>query len=248
LKIQIMSDIHKDQRGDIPQFSREADAIVIAGDIANNGKGVDKFFNMVDNSVKVPVIVVLGNHDYYSYRYNSFVKAVEDYKEMASKYSNIHILARETLEIDGVNFIGATLWTDYDKGRGISTAISAMPCFRYLRVDDRLVNYQDILDEYNKDVAFIGNSLSNSLKNVVITHHVPTFNHIPNKYKNNRLNGSFCTNLDDFIMDNQPDVWVCGHTHTNFTGQMGECTLYCNPWGYSFEKQTGYLENFMIEV
>ena len=248
MKLQIMSDIHSDQRDDSPSFSKDVDALVIAGDLTNNGKHLDHIFNRISSTTTVPVIVVLGNHDYYSYRYNSFRKAVEDYKRVASKYSNIHILARETLELDGVNFIGATLWTDYDKGRGICAAIAAMPCFKYLEVDDRLVNYQDILDEYKRDVAFIGDNMSDSLKNVVITHHVPTFNFMPPKYRRSHVNGAFCTNLNDFILDNQPDVWVCGHTHTHFTGSIGDCTLYCNPWGYDFEGETGYMENFIIEV
>ncbi|MGS0724648.1 hypothetical protein [Shewanella sp. 0m-8] len=54
---------------------------------------------------KQPVIYILGNHEYYC---RASMKQLEGEFIRFTQSTNVHIL------IDGVNFIGATLWSDFN--------------------------------------------------------------------------------------------------------------------------------------
>lgn len=57
-----------------------------------------------------PVVYVPGNHEYYGYDFETERSAGT---AGAAHYENVHVLDRSTLMVDGVLFVGATLWTDY---------------------------------------------------------------------------------------------------------------------------------------
>ena len=249
MRVQILSDIHYDHGGLTPSISKKSDVVVIAGDISNGGSSISKYFSYLHNSTTVPIVIVLGNHDYYSKRRKfTFSEAVEFYKDKASSFSNIHILEKETFDLDGIRFMGTTLWTDYDKGRDITAASISMPCFTHIYKDKSLISAYDVIEEHSKCVSFIDSSISKNMKNIVITHHVPTFSFISDKYIGSPLNGAFCSELSTLILDKSPDLWICGHTHDCFTGQIGKCMLYCNPWGYPFERKNGFINELLVDI
>lgn len=255
MRIQILSDVHFDHGHVPPKLSSDAsvDLIIVAGDISNGGYNIEKFFEYINLHTKVEVLVVLGNHDYYS-KNRTFEESVSFYKSVASYFDGIHVLDREIFVKDGVRFLGTTLWTDYDDRRDEVSSIVSMPCFRSIVKDSDegskrvFVDSTDIIDQYLMNVGFLEKNIDNSCKNVVITHHIPTFNYVNPKFGKSSINGAFCTDLNNMIMDKNPDIWICGHTHDHFTGQIGNCRIYCNPWGYPFEKSTGYVQNFEVEI
>lgn len=106
MKIQIMSDLHLEfssQKFDISN----CDVLILAGDIHVGTKGVEWINNKVKN---IPVIYVLGNHEYYN---NSYPSLLHDCKDKANG-SNIHVLDNESLTLEDITFHCATLWTDFD--------------------------------------------------------------------------------------------------------------------------------------
>jgi hypothetical protein len=56
------------------------------------------------------VIYVEGNHFYY---HNDFFGHIQELKTKKSFPGNVHFLENESVEINGVMFVGATLWTDF---------------------------------------------------------------------------------------------------------------------------------------
>jgi hypothetical protein len=53
------------------------------------------------------VIYVMGNHEHYGYQFH------KTYDHIKSQLpANVHLLEKESYEIDGVIFMGGTLWTD----------------------------------------------------------------------------------------------------------------------------------------
>jgi Icc-related predicted phosphoesterase len=58
------------------------------------------------------VILIAGNHEHYN---GDFAKTVAHIKDVLGYLKNVHVLEKESVEINGVTFVGATLWTDMNR-------------------------------------------------------------------------------------------------------------------------------------
>ena len=66
------------------------------------------------------------------------------------------------------------------------------------------------------------------------------------EYRSSSLNGAYCSDLDQMILDLKPDVWVHGHVHTSHDYQIDGTRVLCNPQGY--ELKTGDFENKAFKI
>jgi Icc-related predicted phosphoesterase len=81
------------------EMSREANAIVPCGDLTDTGQPTEAEHLAEDlRSCSVPVIAVLGNHDYESGHADA-VSAI-------LRKAGVHLLCGQSFEIDGVGFVG----------------------------------------------------------------------------------------------------------------------------------------------
>lgn len=108
----ILSDIHVElTRGwDLPGPGErpDFDVLVVAGDLIPRAeRGVGWLCERVTDR---PVIYVAGNHEFYGADIDRTVEKAR----AAAEGTNVFVLQDETVEIDGVVFAGATLWTDFD--------------------------------------------------------------------------------------------------------------------------------------
>ena len=120
MRIAATADLHfTSQR--YPQFHEhlgrvhdEADVLIIAGDLTNYGQTVEMeglLSQLV--RVRIPIVAVLGNHDYESGAQASLTKMMND--------AGIKVLDGTTYERDGVGFAGAKGFPG-GFGRGVLTA------------------------------------------------------------------------------------------------------------------------------
>jgi metallophosphoesterase superfamily enzyme len=78
------------------------DVLIIAGDlITRMERGVARLLERVTDR---PVIYVGGNHE----AYGTDIDRTIEKARVAAAGTNIHVLENDTVEIDGVTFIGAT--------------------------------------------------------------------------------------------------------------------------------------------
>lgn len=105
LKIAAMGDLHvkEDQtasfREVFSEISQTADVLVITGDLTDLGKPREAEILAEDlRACSVPVVAVLGNHDYES-------GAVEEVGQIL-RHAGVHLLDGQATEIDGVGFVG----------------------------------------------------------------------------------------------------------------------------------------------
>ena len=92
----------------------------------------------------------------------------------------------------------------------------------------------DVIVRHTKSLEFIKNTIVNTSKKiVVVTHHAPSDMSVADCYKGDILmNGAYRSNLEDFIMDSNINLWCHGHTHFSFDYMLGNTRVVCNPRGY----------------
>ncbi|GAB3015102.1 hypothetical protein GCM10027051_18510 [Niabella terrae] len=67
----------------------------------------------------------------------------------------------------------------------------------------------------------------------VFTHHCPTFQHYPPKYKGDPLNEAFAVDVDALIEHSRIAAWVYGHHHYNTPAFcIGNTRMLTNQLGY----------------
>ena len=108
MKLHILSDIHLEfgkWPRDVDINAIEADVTILAGDIGVGLEGIDWAL-----SIDRPVIYVCGNHEFYGQRpMNDFWRKAKEKVE----HTHVHLLENESIIVDGVRFLGCTLWTDF---------------------------------------------------------------------------------------------------------------------------------------
>lgn len=259
MKIRILSDLHLEfSEWDPPET--DSDVVVLAGDIHKDDRGVKWA------KAKFPdkqVIYVPGNHEYYG---GSLVNTLHHMKEEAAG-SNVHVLDKEEVILDGVQFLGGTFWTDYwlygnpmmakiDAWRGMSD-FSKIRDRNYSRVKP-----DDFEFEHFTMKQFIRKKLEEKFtgKTVVITHHAPSERSIAPRYKDPasayyHLNPSFSSHAEACMSagDKKVDLWIHGHLHniSDYVVEEQGTRVVCNPRGYQqhgYHEETGFNPRLIIEV
>ena len=250
MKIQLLSDLHLEVHPHLQIApAREADLLVLAGDIGSYQTGsrlADTDFGLARFSPHrgwpVPVLYVPGNHEYDGLDFDEAHARLRDTCERLG----IVWLERETRVIDGVRFVGTTLWSDFD-----ALAQAAPPAqqlkarekaFRaanfYLRktlttrgglpwlaegVREQALACQQWLCEALA-VPFDGAT-------VAITHFAPSLRSADPRYGLVPGTAGFCNALDALTEGAQ--LWLHGHLHCPSDYRIGECRVRANPLGYA---------------
>jgi DNA repair exonuclease SbcCD nuclease subunit len=203
------------------------------------------------------VIYIAGNHEFYN---GKFYAGIDYLREECAKYPNVYFLENDTKVIDDVTFVGATLWTDMNKGDPLTMhAIEGMMNdFRIIRNDKRSfapMSARDVVGRHARTLQYFRSVLAeqHDRKFVVVGHHSPSFQSVHEMYQAQTLmNGGYHSDLSEFIMDHpQIKLWTHGHTHFPFDYKIGETRVVCNPRGYEndgYSEQTGWNPNIVLEV
>lgn len=248
MKIQIISDLH--QEFGVSELSfLNADMVILAGDINVGVKGVEWIKSEIRN---IPVVYVLGNHEYYK---GSYPKTLYKIKE-AAKNSNIHDLENNTFEIENLCFHGATLWTDFsifgDPLYYGPLCQSKMNDYRKIRIDPSYAKLRsiDTFMIHQKSMAWLEKSLKENIykTNIVISHHAPSIHSIQDQFKEDPITAAYASNLEPFINKYQPKYWIHGHLHHPIKYTIGNTQIICNPHGYLDEKYNGFERELIIEL
>jgi predicted phosphodiesterase len=186
------------------------------------------------------VIYVMGNHEHYGFQFQ------KTYAQIANQLpDNVHLLENQTHTIKDVTFVGATLWTDMNKGDALTRyhLQNCMNDYRQITMFNEVKSVYHRLtperteDEHWKSRNFIRETVEGKpdQKFVVVTHHAPSKASIKPRYQGDHLmNGGYSSDLSEFILDNpQIKVWTHGHTHDHFDYMIGSTRILCNPRGYA---------------
>ena len=248
MKILVISDLHQ-EFGSIELSFTDVDVVILAGDINLGIKGIEWIKSAIKN---IPVIYVLGNHEYYK---GSYPKTLNQIKAEAQE-TNVHVLENDSVVIEDITFHGATLWTDFalmgDSKTHGAMCQNVMNDYKSIRRDPEYSKLRSI-DTYqwhHASVRWLNKSLSSSTtaKNIVITHHAPSIKSIPEALKKEIISCAYASNLEALISTHSPLYWIHGHVHTPVQYQIGPTTILCNPHGYIDEPENGFDKKLVLEI
>ncbi|MBD8088724.1 metallophosphoesterase family protein [Pseudomonas fluorescens] len=231
MKNQLISDIHLDVHPMEAPIGGDADACLIAGDLHELDQGID----FIERILKVrPVLHLLGNHDAYT---SSIDRVAKLFSQHVNRLKDFYFMDRHTAVLEDVRYIGATLWTDFNRGNPLSIMQATGMVKDYLYInnaaeDDR-IRPEEILRRHQLDLAYIRHELEKPWpgKTVVMTHHSPSYQSCQGRFAHSPSNFLYASNLDDIIKGYAPDVWVHGHIHSRLDYHIGATRILCNPRG-----------------
>lgn len=234
MKLYVISDLHLES-GDFQVPLVEPDAVVVAGDLHVGTQGLAWAADRLPN---VPILYVLGNHEYY---HRSMPDLLREMRSEASRVdARITILDRAAAELDDVVFLGTTLWTDFELGddveEGMSQAWQALTDFWVIHVGEppRRLEPRDVLAVHQRERYWLETSLERyrDKKVVVITHHPPSASSVPAFAMSDPWRSVYASNLDDLVRTSGAALWIHGHIHTPADYLIGRTRVLSNPRGY----------------
>jgi len=191
------------------------------------------------------IIYVPGNHEFYGGEYFDVRKVLEQNLKVFPK---VHLLWDDKFTIDDVTFIGATLWTDMNRGDPLTkfevgTRMNDYRTVRYKVISNYSKFTPDVAARVHQlSLSYIKSCVADEInrnpeqKIVVVTHHGPTHQSIAPAYIDHRLmNGGYVSELSEFIETSNISHWIHGHIHHIHNYTVGNTTILCNPNGYPSE-------------
>lgn len=242
MRLLVLSDIHLEfGRFEFPSPMPDFDVAVFAGDIGQPISAAIAWMAEQRNEPLKgrPIVYVLGNHEFYGTEMKRSLVAGGE----AAAASDIALLFRRTVVIDGVRFVGCILWTDY---RLYGTPKPSMVYAGQTLNDHRLIRYEEegghfsrfmpwhAATEHRLDLAFLRSELArrHDGPTVVVTHHAPHRNSIQPRHLGSFLTPAFVSDLSHIIEEFQPDLWIHGHDHGSHDYHVGRTRIFANQAGY----------------
>ncbi|HEV8691405.1 MAG TPA: metallophosphoesterase [Ideonella sp.] len=272
MRLQLASDLHLERQPDfVLQPIPGADVLVLAGDIGSYQAGsllrepdfgLDRFAPGRPGAPWRTVLYVPGNHEYDGRPFD------ETHAELRTICEGLGItwLERETVVLEGVRFIGTTLWSDFDAlAAGKSTLTQQMQArekaYRaanfYLRRFTATRDGEPMLAEQWREVAlqcqqWLRDALAQPFEGptVVVTHYAPSLRSADPRYGLTPGTAGFCNALDELF--GQADWWLHGHLHClndYVVDGPRRCRVVSNALGYAAKgEQAAYRPQLLIEL
>ena len=274
MTIQPLSDLHLEVHpGFVPAPAPGADLLVLAGDIGSYQSGSlleDEDFGLARFSPlpqyagwPTPVVLVPGNHEY---DVQDFDAAHARLRATCERLGLIW-LERESVVLNGVRFVGTTLWSDFD---ALADAAQVSDVAQRLKMRDkafRAANFylkktgatragQPFLAQALRDQALVCQEwLRHALKTpfegptVAVTHFAPSLRSADPRYGLVPGTAGFCNALDGLL--EHADLWLHGHLHApsdyrvqgqREDGTPWQCRVVANPLGYARKNEQLYFQ------
>ena len=265
MKIQLLSDLHLEVHPAwMPTPAAGADVLVLAGDIGSYQAGsqltgahfgLERFSPLPQFAGwPVPVVFVPGNHEYDAQDFDAAHKRLR----ATCDRLGLHWLERHTLVLDGVRFVGTTLWSDFDalaEHEGCTDLARRMrqreKAFRaanfYLKKTGGTRYGTPFMAEAVRAQALVCQDWLRAAlatpfagPTVAVTHFAPSLRSADPRYGLVPGTAGFCNALDGLMEHAQ--LWLHGHLHTPIdytvqgTGRDAapwHCRVVANPLGYA---------------
>ena len=272
MKIQLLSDLHLEVHPQfVPEPAPDADLLVLAGDIgsyqndsqvAGDNFGLERFSPLPQwGGWPTPVVFVPGNHEYDMQDFD----AAHDRLRRTCDRLGLLWLERETLVLDGVRFVGTTLWSDFDALADHEQCTDLTRRLRLRQKAFRAANFylaktgttragtpwlaEPMREQALVCMAWLEDALARPFDGptVAITHFAPSLRSADPRYGLAPGTAGFCNALDHLLP--RATLWLHGHLHapSDYTvqgqqadGTPWQCRVVANPLGYARKNEQAF--------
>lgn len=240
MKVQIASDLHLELEWNTWCFEETplvpvADILILAGDIMcfdTEQKFLDhSFWNRVSADFK-KVYILPGNHEYYDGL---------DITRIGKRFdirSNVHIVNNDTEVLDNNLFVFTTLWSDIPACLR-EPMLSHANDFKHICKNGNVLSFEGYKELHEQSLQFLVGQLDeNYEKNVVVSHHAPLLQLLPDRLGNSWGASLYANQLDELVQNHNIHTWIYGHSHLCCQDSSLYGTSFCtNPFGYRTKKE-----------
>jgi predicted phosphodiesterase len=250
VRLHVLSDLHLEQEPFAPP-GVQADLVVLAGDVGRGTSGVEWARGWGDGT---PMLYVAGNHEFYGH---SFPGLIEELRSVTAG-STLQVLENDETVIEGVRFLGCTLWTDFDFDGPERRAEAMRLCERvvndYGQIEfeprGRPLAAADTREAHLASREWLEARLAEPFEGptVVITHHAPLIRTRPSSPVWRALAGAFASDLTELMGGERVALWIFGHTHRAADLNVRGTRVISNPRGYPHEPVPGFDPGYVVEL
>jgi hypothetical protein len=257
VKIKVWSDLHLEFRNDLFDHIHlehpddKETTLLLSGDISV-ATGAKAFVEEMCDHFK-HVLMICGNHEYYG---NDFEKVNADWQQYEQDESpkNFHFLHNDWRILDGVRFLGGTMWTSFNDGDPIcmGAAHRIMSDYSDIRSAGKCITPDFILKEHDKFMDFLLKKFDEPFNGptVVMSHHSPG-NELKRRGRvGDRTGSAYFADIEEIIGNhNKAVLWTHGHTHQSWDYMINETRVICNPYGYwGYDTNRNFDRKLIVEI
>jgi predicted phosphodiesterase len=246
MRVSVASDLHLEFA---PVTLEGGDVLILAGDVWTAAHMEDRKNDGTSRSLRkryhqfcaeeLPkykeVLMVMGNHEYYG---SSLDRAASIINGFLDKWApNCVLLDNEGVILDGVAFVGSTLWAPCGTENPVNEMAiwQGMSDFRTIHKDmenKMAFTPADAAFLHRRDVNYIDRTLEKFAHRpvVMITHHAPSLLCDLNP---NTMSDAYSSNQHALMKTHDHvAVWCHGHTHQPVKFIVNKTRVISNPRGY----------------
>ncbi len=232
---QYASDLHLGFRGNAGFVRRNlaaaGDVLLLAGDVADvlDLERHGDFWDWCAKSFSLTIFVP-GNHDYYG-SWNLLGDLINPLR--LEIRPNVLCCSNTTVRAGTTDVVCSTLWSRILPEQAEAVA-REMPDFREIFIGGRPWSIEDCLAVHSASLAFLKDAVEKSTAPnvVVVTHHLPTWRVVGEKYASSTTSSAFASELADWIESSRIACWLYGHSHDSIEAVVGGTRLVSNQLGY----------------
>lgn len=247
--IKLISDLHL-EASNFRYVDHGEHVCVLAGDAGEGMRGVNWALANIPSHIQV--FYVPGNHEYYGNNYPLLNKMFRDHNK---KCTHVRVLMQEVITKDSwdVEFVGTTLWTDFNLygnaplherawAQGLNDSV-------WMRNGDRRVNADDFKKWNKASLRFLKKVAATPTEKtrILITHYCFEMS-VSARYRGDPLTPGFATKIPVDIHEKFA-YHMHGHTHDSMNYQMPYGTkVICNPRGYGMENVGAFNGELVLDI
>ena len=224
----------------------KGDILLLAGDIvpfAQMDKHQDFFDFAADNFEQTYWLP--GNHEHYHSDIARRGGVVEE-----PIRSNVLLVNNTTRMHGDVQLIFSTLWSKIDIANALPVQ-RAMSDFHVIRNNGQRFSIADFNGLHDEALVFVKEHVAGNTgyKQVVVTHHIPTYLHYPTRFVGDPVSQAFATELSGIIEPSGIEAWIYGHHHAPTPPFMiGNTRMLTNQLGYVKYRENSWFERDRVLV